>query len=88
MFTIISCFEVALRNTIDKHYKSVLGEDWLRDAASAYGVLNNPRCGKTPLIIDNAVREPGARYSHLRDTNIPQWENITYNLSRQTPRYP
>jgi hypothetical protein len=64
MFTIISCFEVALRNAIDKHYKSVLGEDWLRDAASSYGVLNNPRCGKTPLIIDNAVRELRARYSH------------------------
>jgi hypothetical protein len=31
MFTIISCFEVALRNKINKHYTSLYGVEWLSD---------------------------------------------------------
>ncbi|SIN64984.1 CAAX protease [Chitinophaga niabensis] len=64
MFTIISCFEVALRNAIDKHYKVVRGNDWLKDAAWTGGALNIPRCGKTPFIINNAVSDLGLHYSH------------------------
>ena len=32
LFTVISCFEVALRNRIDQHYSRRNGNDWLRDA--------------------------------------------------------
>jgi len=64
MFTIISCFEVALRNAIDKYYKTILGNNWLRDAALVGGALNIPKCGKTPFMINNAVAELGPRYSH------------------------
>jgi hypothetical protein len=66
IFTIISCFEVALRNAIDKHYKVNLGRDWLKDAAIVGGVLNNPKCGKTPQMINNAVMELGANYTHSK----------------------
>ena len=31
MFTMISCFEVALRNKIDAEMKQHWGNDWLRD---------------------------------------------------------
>ena len=31
MFTIISCFEVVLRNRIDKHMVALKGDDWLRE---------------------------------------------------------
>jgi len=34
LFTIISCFEVALRNGINLHYSSLYGNDWLRDSVS------------------------------------------------------
>jgi hypothetical protein len=64
VFTIISCFEVALRNAIDKHYKVSWGNDWLRDAARIGGVLNNPKCGKTPLMINDAIAELGSSYTH------------------------
>lgn len=64
VFTIISCFEVALRNAIDKHYKVRWGKDWLRDAASIGGVLNNPKCGKTPQMINDTVAELGSNYTH------------------------
>ena len=33
MFTLISCFEVTLRNRIDRQLKAHLGGDWLRDAS-------------------------------------------------------
>jgi len=64
MFTIISCFEVALRNAIDRHFKTTHGNDWLRDSALPGGALDNPKCGKTPAIINNAVRDLGVHYSH------------------------
>ena len=31
MFALISCFEVTLRNRIDKEMKAHYGNDWLRD---------------------------------------------------------
>ena len=34
MFTIVSCFEVALRNAIDALLVTTLGENWLKDSDS------------------------------------------------------
>ena len=39
MFTMVSCFEVALRNRIDKQMTIRLGNDWLRDAVLPNGAL-------------------------------------------------
>src|SRR5690606_41882804 len=44
LFTIISCFEVALRNAIDKHYVNSLGNEWLRSAATNGGIFDITRC--------------------------------------------
>ena len=33
LFTIVSCFEVALTNAIDRHYTILKGPDWLIDSA-------------------------------------------------------
>lgn len=40
MFTIISCFEVALRNAIDHQLTRRLGQDWLRDSVKKGGLLD------------------------------------------------
>jgi hypothetical protein len=37
LFTIISCFEISLRNAIDKHYTVIHGPDWLRDSSQPAG---------------------------------------------------
>lgn len=63
LFTIISCFEVALRNAVDRHYSTTKGPDWLRDAALPGGMFNNRHCGKTPYIISDAARHLPV-YSH------------------------
>ena len=44
MFTIISCFEIALRNAIDAHYTLTLGNSWLQNAASPGGAFDNTNC--------------------------------------------
>lgn len=54
LFTIISCFEVSLRNAIDKHYTTQFGRDWLRDAATLGAIFDTPRCRVTKGIINSA----------------------------------
>jgi hypothetical protein len=63
LFTVISCFEVAIRNRIDQHYLGRIGSDWLRDSAMPGGMYNNRHCGKTPYIIAEALRKLG-HYTH------------------------
>lgn len=64
MFTVISCFEVALRNTIDNHYLTTLGPDWLKNAAMPGGIFDNRACRLTREAIDDVVQSLGANYSH------------------------
>jgi len=56
LFTIESCFEIALRNKIDIHYTGLKGSDWLRDASFPGGMFSAPNCGKTPFIILEGCR--------------------------------
>ena len=47
MFTIVSCFEVALRNAIDGLLVTSLGSDWLRDSVQNNGIFSNGRMNIT-----------------------------------------
>jgi len=66
MFTIISCFEVALRNGIDACLKNTFGSSWLKDAIMPNGFLTGRNTVKTYDIIkhayDKLVRD--GDYSH------------------------
>lgn len=63
-FTIISCFEIAIRNAIDKHYKDIYGNDWLRNAQMAGGIFSVNRCRITRQIITSAYNKLGNQYTH------------------------
>lgn len=63
LFTIISCFEVALRNAIDVTVAQTLGNDWLKNAAAAGGVFDNARCRITRDNIKDAIGKLHV-YSH------------------------
>lgn len=65
LFTIISCFEVALRNAIDATVTPSLGNDWLRDAASAGGLFDTPKCCLTRDNINDAINKLQT-YSHYK----------------------
>jgi hypothetical protein len=51
MFTIISCFEVALRNKINEHYVAQHGADWLRDSSAVGGIFSVKSCINTKKLI-------------------------------------
>lgn len=63
-FTVISCFEIALRNKIDNKCISTLGNDWLKSGAEPNGVFDNKHCRLTQRNINDAVRKLGATYTH------------------------
>ncbi len=54
MFTVISCFEIALRNAIDVHYVNALGPNWLQDAIAPAGRFTNQRNRASADIIRKA----------------------------------
>ena len=94
MFTLISCFEVALRNKIDKQLTANLGNDWLRDAVIPNGRLYyDLRVEKTRKIIEKAYNElmRSNTYSHsklLSAMEFGVWKymfsNVIYALMGQT----
>ena len=57
MFTIVSYFEVALRNAIDRKLSENLGDEWLRDSLMPDGVFAEPILRKTRDIITFAHRK-------------------------------
>ena len=66
LFTVIGCFEIALRNAIDKHYTSTLGNDWLRNAAAPHGIFDSNRCRLTQTNINDAIRNLNHSYTHYK----------------------
>ncbi|WP_410479543.1 Abi family protein [Pedobacter nutrimenti] len=65
LFTVISCFEVALRNAIDKKCVAFLGNDWLRNGAVAGGIFDNNRCRLTKQNINEAIGKLH-HYTHFK----------------------
>ena len=69
LFTLISCFEVALRNRIDNQMVANHGNNWLRDLVMPGGNFYNDRSvEKTKRIITNAYNELQncGNYSHSK----------------------
>ena len=65
LFTLISCFEVALRNSIDKKCISILGDNWLKDGANENGIFDNSKCRLTKQNINDAIGKLNT-YSHFK----------------------
>lgn len=57
LFTIISCFEIALRNAINKELCCRLGREWLKDSIMPDGVFSLPILSKTRDIIQFAYNK-------------------------------
>ncbi len=63
-FTVISCFEIALRNKIDERCIVNFGNNWLRDGAKANGIFDSNNTKLTRQNINDAVKQLGTSYSH------------------------
>ena len=68
VFTLLSCFEVSLRNAIDKELTARYGADWLRDSIAIGGLFDIPSCRDSAQIIRkayNRLSRDGV-YSHCK----------------------
>ncbi|MCI9053677.1 MAG: Abi family protein [Muribaculaceae bacterium] len=93
VFTLLSCFEVALRNAIDRHLTFRLGCDWLRDAILPGGIFDIPSCCDSAKIISKAYNRLNrhGEYSHyklLAEMEFGVWKymfaNPQYRATGQT----
>lgn len=82
MFTILSCFEVTLRNAIDMKLRLSLGGDWLKDSFQAGGIFDTPRLARTSNIVRGGYRrlqEQGKPYTHvglLSEMEFGVWKHM------------
>ena len=93
LLTIVSCFEVSLRNAIDGILMLKLGEEWLKNSVSSGGIFTLPVLHKTNKTITDALnklREQG-KYSHsklLAQMDFGMWKYmyspVQYNLTHQS----
>jgi hypothetical protein len=66
LFTVISCFEIALRNSINRQYTGQHGNDWLRNSISAGGIFDTPHCRTTKKVINKAFVNMANSYAHTK----------------------
>lgn len=66
LFIMISCFEVALRNAIDRECRKMLGNDWLKDSIVENGIFSSDRFQVTATCITEALRKNVQHQSHAK----------------------
>lgn len=64
LFTVISCFEIALRNRIDQNYVSKKGYDWLKNSIQINGMFSVRKCRNTATLIQMRLNKLGEDYTH------------------------
>jgi len=64
LLTVISCFEVALRNSINVSCEVRFGNDWLCDGAQLGGIFDSSNCRETKRNINEAFSKLNANYTH------------------------
>lgn len=94
LLAVVGCFEVALRNKVNKQFIVQYGENWLRDFIFPQGVFNSDgRVAKTKRIIEKAYAGliRSNTYSHaklLSEMEFGVWKymfsNVQYRLTGQT----
>lgn len=92
LFTIVSCFEVALRNAIDRQLVPRLGEEWLKDSILPNGIFDNKSVRETKRIIEKAYTRlvRANTYSHsklIAELEFGVWKymfsSLQYRLTGQ-----
>ena len=92
VFTVISCFEVALRNAIDENLTAIWGAEWLKNSITGNGIFTNPKMAKSSDIISYAYKklQKTGSYSHsklLAEMEFGVWKymfsSIQFRLTGQ-----
>lgn len=92
MFTIISCFEVSLRNAIDAELEPVFGSEWLKDSVLSNGIFTIPILSEThdKIYKQYDKLDKMGKYSHsklLASLDFGTWKYmfspVQYNQTKQ-----
>lgn len=84
VFTVISCFEVALRNAINRELLPRLGNDWLKDSVSINGIFNQSSTQETQKAIQKeylSLQKEGS-YSHDKLLSVLSFGIWKYMFSK------
>lgn len=87
MFTVISCYEVALRNAIDRIMTASFGSDWLRDAILPGGFFDNPHFSGTAHIMHKAYNELIANGKYSCSKMLSAMEFGIWKYMYSAPQY-
>jgi hypothetical protein len=63
IFSVLSIFEIVLRNKIDQHYRSIYGSNWLFQAVQKDGFLQTRGCEKSRETIECIITILGYNYN-------------------------
>jgi hypothetical protein len=66
LFTIISCFEIALRNAVNNLYTHQYSSEWLQNSVLTGGIFDTPNCRHAKELINKAITKLGVRYTHTK----------------------
>ena len=87
VFTLLSCFEVAVRNAIDRILRAHLGQDWLRDAVLPGGVFDVPGCCDSAKIIRKAYNRLQRENAYTHPKLLAEMEFGVWKYMFANPQY-
>ena len=87
VFTLHSCFEVAIRNSIDAVLVAHLGNDWLRDAVLPGGIFDIPGCKDSANIIRKAYTRLQRNNSYTHSKLLAEMEFGVWKYMFANPQY-
>lgn len=87
VFTLLSCFEVAIRNAIDNILTDKLGKDWLRDAILDGGIFDVPGCHDSAKIIRIAYFRLMRNGSYTHPKLLAEMEFGVWKYMFANPQY-
>lgn len=87
IFTIVSCFEVALRNAIDGLLVPNFGGDWLRDSVQSNGIFSGNNTKETRKIIEKAYNRLYKQGIYSHSKLIAEMEFGVWKYMYSSPQY-
>ena len=87
VFTLLSCFEVAIRNSIDAVLVANLGCDWLRDAVMPGGIFDIRDCRDSAKIIRKAYTRLQRNHSYTHSKLLAEMEFGVWKYMFANPQY-
>lgn len=87
MFTIVSLYEVALRNAIDNIMVASNGNDWIRDAIQPSGIIDDPNFHNTTRMMKNAYAELAGSGKYSNSKMLSAMEFGVWKYMYSGPQY-